>query len=81
MSNYASSADQTIASAEKARAVAAKVGYEWRDTGKMIKKAKKLAAKGKNKEAMALAQKAEDQAMNAVAQYNSESARFASNHQ
>jgi hypothetical protein len=40
----------------------------WRDTGKMIKKAKKLNAEGKTKAAVKLADKAYAQTVNAAAQ-------------
>lgn len=69
-----------IASAEDARKAAKKEGYEWRDTGKMIAKAKKLAKKGKNDKAMALALKAKHQGIDALAQSKSEAARYAANH-
>ncbi len=55
---------------------AAETGYKanlavdmaWRDTGKMIKKAKKLHKAGKNAAAIALANKAHRQTVNATAQ-------------
>lgn len=72
------SADSAIAAAEAANKAAKAVGYEWRDTGKMIKKAKELAKKGKTAEAVKLAKKAEEQGHDAVAQYKSETKRFAS---
>ena len=49
------------AAADAERKKAAKVGMEWRDTGKMLKQAKKLAEKGKFEEATALADKAKAQ--------------------
>lgn len=55
-----------VASAENKKAK--KVGFEWRDTGKMIKKAEKLNAKGKSKDSIALAKKAKEQALNAQQQ-------------
>lgn len=73
------SADSAIAAAEAANNAAKAVGYEWRDTGKMIKKAKQLAKQGKNSEAIKLAKKAEQQGHDAVAQYKSESKRYAAN--
>ena len=57
------SAEQAIAAAKEARKHAASVGGEWRDTGKMIKKAEELLAKGKEAEAAKLAAEAEAQAM------------------
>jgi len=79
LSSYSyASADDAIASAEKARKAAAEVGYEWRDTGKMIKKAKQLAAKGKSQEAIKLAKIAEQQGNNALNQYRNETKRYSS---
>ena len=77
MSNYSyASTDEAIASAEKARKSAAEVGYEWRDTGKMIKQAKQLAANGKSDEAIKLARTAEEQGNSALKQYRSELNRY-----
>ncbi len=70
------SADKAISNAESARQAAIQVGYEWRDTAKLIKQAKELAKAGKTEQAMALAKKAEQQSLNAVAQYQSEKQRF-----
>jgi rhodanese-related sulfurtransferase len=52
---------KAIAAAEDARKMAASVGGEWRDTGKFIKKAQKLAEEGKLDEALKLATKAQRQ--------------------
>ena len=57
------SAEASIAAAKDARKQAKSVGGEWRDTGKMIKKAEKLLKEGKTKEAAKLAQQAEAQGM------------------
>ena len=57
------SAEKAIADAKEARKQAAAVGGEWRDTGKMIKKAEELLKEGKNKEAAEMAEAAEVQAM------------------
>ena len=57
------SAEASIAAAKEARKQANSVGGEWRDTGKMIKKAEKLLKEGKTKEAAKLAQEAEAQGM------------------
>ena len=82
LSNYSyASADHAIASAEKARQAAAEVGYEWRDTGLMIKKAKQLAAKGKLEEAIKLAGTAEEQGHSALKQYRSELSRYTNTQQ
>ena len=75
------SADKAISAAEAAQKVAAKVGYEWRDTGKMIKQAKKLAKEGKTEQAVKLARKAEQQGHSALTQYKAESARYKQNMQ
>lgn len=53
--------EKAISAAEDARKKAASVGGEWRDTGKFIKKAQKLAEEGKLDEALKLAAKAENQ--------------------
>jgi len=45
------------------------VGYLWRDTGKILKKAEAAASKGDDKTAEKLARKAEEQAKDAYAQY------------
>ena len=57
------SAEAAIAAAKEAQKQANSVGGEWRDTGKMIKKAEKLLKEGKAKEAAKLAQEAEAQGM------------------
>jgi hypothetical protein len=51
-------ADAAIAEAKAAVKKAGTVGGVWRDTGKMIKKAEKLAADGKFDKAVKLAKKA-----------------------
>lgn len=57
----AAKATQAIADADAARKKAASVDGEWRDTGKMIKKAKAIAAKGDYAAAIKLAGKARQQ--------------------
>ena len=57
------SADKAIAAAKDARAQAKSVNGEWRDIGKMIKKAEALLKKGKLDEAVKMAEAAEVQAM------------------
>ena len=57
------SAETAIAAAKGARKQAISVGGEWRDTGKMIKKAEALLKKGKTEEAAKMAEAAEVQAM------------------
>ncbi len=59
----AGAAEDAIAAAKAAQKQAGMVGGEWRDTGKMIKKAEKLLAGGKAGEAEKLAQEAEAQGM------------------
>ncbi|MFO7603028.1 MAG: hypothetical protein R6X06_04345 [Gammaproteobacteria bacterium] len=65
----ADQASAAIAAATAANSQAAKVNYEWRDTGKMIKEAEKASKEGKFDDAVKLAKKAERQAKNALAQY------------
>ena len=70
-------AKDAIAAAKKANKEAKAVGYEWRDTGKMIKKAEEALADGDYDKAIKLANKAKRQAENAIAQERSERARLA----
>ena len=56
-------AEKAIAAAKDAQKQAASVGGEWRDTGKMIKKAEELLKAGKTEEAAKMAEAAEAQAM------------------
>ncbi len=58
-----------ISAAKAAQKKAASVGYEWRDTGKMIKKAEALAKKGELEKAMKLAEMAKFQGEMAYKQY------------
>lgn len=48
-------ANKSIKAAKAAQAEAKKLGFEWRDMGKSIKKALALAKEGKNKKAIKLA--------------------------
>lgn len=73
-------AKNAIYSAKIKQARANKLGYEWRDTGKMIKDAEKAAAGCDNDKAVKLAKMAAEQAEDAIAQYNSEQERYAENH-
>ncbi|MDN3647785.1 hypothetical protein QWZ13_02530 [Reinekea marina] len=57
------SAQEMIIEAEQANALAAEVGFEWRDTAKMIAQAKTALADGKEAEAFDLAQSAYEQAV------------------
>lgn len=56
-----SETEAAIAAAVAAQKAAAKVGGEWRDTGKMIKKAQAAAAEGNFGNAIEIAKKAEAQ--------------------
>lgn len=77
---FASSDQEAITAAEKAQNIAASVGYEWRDTAKMIQTAKKLSEEGKIDEAIQLARQAEEQGKDAYAQYQHETSRYQSSH-
>ena len=70
-------AKDAIAAAKKANKDAKAVSYEWRDTGKIIKKAEKALGADDYDKAIKLANKAKRQAENAIAQEQSESARLA----
>jgi len=74
------SADNAIIAAKAAQKAAAQVGYEWRDTAKIIKQARKLAKEGKTEQAITLANKAEQQGHSAVAQYHAEQKRYQLSH-
>lgn len=69
-------AKNAIYSAKIKQARAAKLRYEWRDTGKLIKAAEKAAAAGDNDKAIKLANQASQQADDAIAQYYSETKRY-----
>ena len=57
------SPEAAIAAAKEAQKQANSVGGEWRDTGKMIKKAEALLKEGKTMEAAKMAEAAEAQGM------------------
>lgn len=65
----AEQAAAAIAAAEASRAAAAAVGYEWRDTAKMIEDAKKAVVEKDFDKAVKLAKEAERQGQAAVAQH------------
>lgn len=65
----ASTSADAIADAKQEMKKVSEVGYLWRDTGKILKKAEAAAAKGDEKTATKLARKAEEQAKDAYAQY------------
>lgn len=71
-----SSAADAIAAAKTANKRASNENYEWRDTGKMIKKAEKALAKGDDATAIKLANMARRQAENAVTQKYAELKRL-----
>jgi hypothetical protein len=68
--------DRVIKQAESAIAKVAKVGYEWRDTGKILASAKAANKKKDYSTAVALAGKAERQAIAAYKQYKLEMSVF-----
>ena len=65
-------AASAIKSAHDANKKAKAVGYEWRDTGKLLKKAEAAAKKGENESAIKMANKAKSEAMMAVKQQQME---------
>lgn len=65
-------ASSAILAAEHEKGRAKKKGYEWRDTGKIIKKAKKAMKAGDYDKAVKLANKAKRQSTNALAQYQAQ---------
>lgn len=71
-----SSAEQAISAAKAANAEAKAVGYEWRDTAKIIASAEKALADGNEEEATKLANKAKKQAEDAMAQQKAENDKY-----
>ena len=69
-------AEQAIADAKSSNAQAKKMGAEWRDTDKLIKKAEKALADGDEAQAIKLANKAQRQAENAMKQAKEQEARL-----
>lgn len=65
-------AEIAISGAKAANKKAKAVGYEWRDTGKLLKKAEAAAKKGDSDKAIKMANKAKSEAMMAVKQYELE---------
>jgi len=63
-------ANMALKSAMAANEKAKKMYVEWRDTGKILKKAREAKGKGDFDKAVKLANKAEREAVNAVKQYN-----------
>jgi nucleoid-associated protein YgaU len=70
-------AKNAIYSAKIKLARAEKLGYAWRDTAKMIQDAEKAAAECDSEKAIALANKAAEQAEDAIAQAQAEAERYA----
>ncbi len=66
-----------IYAAKLKNARARNLGMEWRDTAKLIDTAEKAAAECNNARAKILADKAEEQASDAIAQYHAEQERMA----
>lgn len=60
--------DDALADVKESIAEAKSANYEWRDTGKLVKKAEKLNAEGKVDDALKTLAKAKEQAVLAVAQ-------------
>ena len=69
-------AEQAISDAKAANKEAAAAGYEWRDTGDIIKKAEEALAAGNTDEATRLANQALKQAQDAVAQGEAEKKKY-----
>ena len=72
----AQAAEQAITMAKSMNESAAAAGYEWRDTGDIIKQAEEAADAGKYDQAIELANKAREQAENALNQKKLEQARL-----
>jgi len=64
--------DDLVAEANKEIAVAKKMKYEWRDTGKLMKQAKEAKANGDSAKAKKLVKKAISQAKDAQMQAKAE---------
>lgn len=71
-----SPAGQAIADAKAANKKAKALNYEWRDTGKIIKKAEAAFDDGDADEAIKQANKAKKQANDAIAQANHENKKY-----
>ncbi len=65
-----------IYAAKLKNARARNLGYEWRDTAKIIQEAEQAAEECDNDRAMMLAKQAEEQAADAIAQYEAENAKM-----
>ena len=74
--NQAMASDDFATSWEAAdaeRKAAAQVGFEWRDTKKLLKQAKKANEEGDTEKAIKLVAKAHEQSSDAIAQHKRES--------
>jgi hypothetical protein len=69
-------AEQAISAARTATQEAAKAGFEWRDTGSIIKDAEKALSEGKKDEALKLADEARQQAELALQQAAASARKF-----
>jgi len=69
---------KAYAEADEMRKQAASMGYEWRDTGKLLKSADKANKAGKGDKAMSLVAKALEQSKDAIAQAKREGELWAS---
>ena len=74
-----SAAEKAVAEAEAANRATTEAGYEWRDTGKYVKYARKLLDSGKDDKAILLANKALRLAKLAQEQAQYESAKYFNN--
>ena len=74
IADFATAWDQ----ADAKRAEAASLGYQWRDTDKMLKKAKEEHEAGNAEEAMKLVNQAMEESNDAIDQYHRESELWAS---
>jgi len=68
----AQDAESAIMAAEVESSRAAKLGNEWRDTGKILEEAQAAAKEGKYDDAVKLANKAKEQSSDAIAQAESQ---------
>jgi nucleoid-associated protein YgaU len=75
-SDAQASAEAAIAAAKKAQSEASALGYEWRDTGKLIKQAEAALKAGDYAKAESLANQAKMQAEEAIDQYYLQQAKF-----
>ena len=79
ISNFTSADDFSMKweEADAKRKHAAELGYEWRDTRKLLKSAKKESEAGNSEKAMALVAQALEQSLDAIAQSEREKQNWA----